>query len=58
MPADRRTIKITGHPDRYRRPNRTATQVRRRPDTVAFWAVVLGVFMVFMAVVTAQAGVA
>ena len=54
----RRTVKITGHPDRYRRPTRTAAQVRRRPDTVAFWAVVLGVFMVFMAVVTAQAGVA
>lgn len=54
----RRTVKITGHPDRYRRPGRTATQVRQRPDTVAFWAVLLGVFMIFMALASAQVGVA
>jgi hypothetical protein len=56
--VSRRTVKITGHPDPYRRPNRTATQIKHRPDRVAFWAVLLGIFMVFMAVVTAQAGVA
>ena len=54
----RRTVQITGRPEPYRRPNRTATQIRRRPDRVAFWAVLLGVFMVFMAVVTAQADAA
>lgn len=54
----RRTVQITGRPEPYRRPNRTATQIKSRPDRVAFWAVVLGVFMVFMAVVTAQADAA
>lgn len=54
----RRTVQITGRPEPYRRPSRTETQIRRRPDRVAFWAVLLGVFMVFMAVVTAQADAA
>jgi rare lipoprotein A (peptidoglycan hydrolase) len=51
-------VQITGHPDPYRRPNRTATRIKHRPDRVAFWAVLLGVFMVFMAVATAQADAA
>lgn len=51
-------MQITGRPDTYRRPSRTTTQIKRRPDRVAFWAVLLGVFMVFMAVVTAQADAA
>ena len=51
-------MQITGRPEPYRRPNRTTTQIKRRPDRVAFWAVLLGVFMVFMAVVTAQADAA
>jgi hypothetical protein len=50
----RRTVKITGHPDRYRRPSRASTQIKQRPDRVAFWAFLLGVSMVFMAVVTSQ----
>lgn len=54
----RRTVVITGRPEPYKRPNRTTTQIERRPDRVAFWAVLLGVFMVFMAVVTAQADAA
>ena len=54
----RRTVQITGRPEPYRRPNRTTTQLKSRPDRVAFWAVLLGVFMVFMAVVTAQADAA
>ena len=54
----RRTVQITGRPEPYRRPNRTTTQIKSRPDRVAFWAVILGVFMVFMAVVTAQADAA
>jgi peptidoglycan hydrolase-like protein with peptidoglycan-binding domain len=53
--VSRRTVQITGRPEPYRRPNRTTTQIRRRPDRVAGWAVLLGIFMVFMAVVTAQA---
>jgi hypothetical protein len=55
--VSRRTVKITGHPEPYRRPNRTATQIKHRPDRVAFGAVLLGVFMLFMALVTAQGGV-
>ena len=51
-------MQITGRPEPYRRPSRTTTQIKRRPDRVAFWAVLLGVFMVFMAVVTAQADAA
>lgn len=54
----RRTVQITGRPEPYRRPSRTSTQIKRRPDRVAFWAVLLGVFMLFMAVVTAQADAA
>ena len=54
----RRTVQITGRPEPYRRPARAATQIKHRPDRVAFWAVLLGVFMVFMAVVTAQADAA
>lgn len=51
-------MQITGRPEPYRRPNRTQAQIKHRPDRVAFWAVLLGVFMVFMAVVTAQADAA
>lgn len=58
MQLSRRTVQITGRPEPYRRPSRTTTQIRSRPDRVAFWAVLLGVFMVFMAVVTAQADAA
>jgi rare lipoprotein A (peptidoglycan hydrolase) len=56
--VSRRTVQITGRPEPYRRPSRTSTQIKSRPDRVAFWAVLLGVFMVFMAVVTAQADAA
>ena len=51
-------MQITGRPEPYRRPSRTTTQIKRRPDRVAFLAVLLGLFMVFMAVVTAQADAA
>jgi len=51
-------VQITGRPEPYRRPSRTTTQIKSRPDRVAFWAVLLGVFMLFMAVVTAQADAA
>lgn len=54
----RRTVQITGRPEPYRRPSRATTQIKRRPDRVAMWAVLLGFFMVFMAVVTAQADAA
>jgi hypothetical protein len=52
----RRTVVITGQavPGR-RRPSVTATRIQARPDRVALWAVGLGVFLVFMAVATANA---
>jgi rare lipoprotein A (peptidoglycan hydrolase) len=56
--VSRRTVQITGRPEPYRRPSRTETQIKSRPDRVAFWAVLLGVFMVFMALATAQADAA
>ena len=52
----RRTVKITGQsvPAR-RRPSPTATRIEARPDRIALWAVLLGLFLVFMAVATANA---
>jgi hypothetical protein len=52
----RRTVVITGQPvPARRRPSVTATRIQSRPDRVALWAVALGVFLVFMAVATANA---
>ncbi|MEK6228987.1 MAG: hypothetical protein AABM31_06650 [Actinomycetota bacterium] len=52
----RRTVVITGQPvPARRRPSVTATRIQSRPDLVALWAVLLGVFLVFMAVATANA---
>jgi len=52
----RRTVKITGQPvPPRRRRSAAATQIQARPDRIALWAVLLGVFLVFMAVATANA---
>ena len=52
----RRTVVITGQPvPARRRPSVTATRIQSRPDRVALWAVMLGIFLVFMAVATANA---
>jgi len=52
----RRTVVITGQPvPARRRSSVTATRIQSRPDRVALWAVLLGVFLVFMAVATANA---
>jgi hypothetical protein len=52
----RRTVRITGQPTPpRRRPPRTQSQIQARPDRVALWAFVLGMFLVFMAVATANA---
>jgi hypothetical protein len=53
----RRTVQITGQaaPPR-RRGLPTASRVSARPDRVALWAFFLALFLVFMAVVTANAG--
>jgi hypothetical protein len=52
----RRTVKITGQPVPARkRVPRTQTRIQSRPDRIALWAFVLGMFLVFMAVATANA---
>ena len=52
----RRTVKITGQPvPARRRRSAAATQIQARPDRIALWAVLLGLFLVFMAVATANA---
>ncbi len=52
----RRTVKITGQPaPARRRSSPAAARIEARPDRIALWAVVLGLFLVFMAVATAHA---
>ncbi len=52
----RRTVKITGQPVPVRRrPSPTQSQIQARPDRIALWAFMLGLFLVFMAVATANA---
>ena len=38
-----------------RRPSPAQAQIQARPDRIALWAVLLGLFLVFMAVATANA---
>ena len=65
-PPARRTVEITGHPagetprprlveiDR-RRPARTpAARVAHRPDRIALWAVLLGIFLCLVALSTSS----
>jgi hypothetical protein len=52
----RRTVVITGQPvPPRRRPPRAQAQIQARPDRVAMWAFALGIFLVFMAIATANA---
>ena len=52
----RRTVTITGHPvPPRRRRSPTARQIQARPDRIALWAVLLGLFLAFMAAATANA---
>lgn len=55
--AERRTITITGNPTpvRSRRRSPTQAQIVARPDRVALWAVMLGLFLVLVAAATAHA---
>ena len=56
-PAERRTITITGNPTpaRSRRRSPAQTQIAARPDRIALWAVMLGIFLVVVAAGTAHA---
>jgi hypothetical protein len=52
----RRTVRITGHPVPPRRRRSPAqSHIEARPDRIALWAFLLGLFLVFMAVATANA---
>ena len=52
----RRTVRITGHPVPARRhQSARRSEIEARPDRIALWAVLLGLFLVFMAVATANA---
>jgi hypothetical protein len=55
--AERRTITITGNPSPVRSRRRSPAQahIAARPDRVALWAVVLGMFLVAVAAGTAHA---
>ena len=55
--SGRRTITITGNPApaRSRRRSPAQAQIVARPDRVALWAVVLGMFLVAVAAATAHA---
>ena len=62
VPPRRRTVEITGHPgagptlprlveiDRRRPARRAIERIGPRPDRVALWAVVLGFFLILVAV--------
>ena len=55
--AERRTITITGNPTpvRSRRRSPAQAQIVARPDRIALWAVMLGLFLVAVAAATAHA---
>jgi len=54
--GERRTVRISGQPTPpRRRRSTTATRLSATPDRLALYAVLLGLFLVFMAVVTAPA---
>jgi Putative peptidoglycan binding domain/Lytic transglycolase len=51
---ERRTIVITGRPTPARRRSPASAQIAAKPDRIALWAVMLGLFLVFMAAATAR----
>ena len=58
--GERRTVVITGQPQPLpprRRPPVAAQQIQARPDRIALWAFLLSLFLVFVAVATANAAV-
>lgn len=56
----RRTVTVTGHPEprvRARRPAPTVDQrIGHRPDRIAMWAFALGMLLILIAILTANAG--
>jgi len=56
---ERRTVVIRGQvaPARRRPPRRAHERVGPRPDRIALWAVLLGVFLIVVAAMSAHLGV-
>jgi cell division septation protein DedD len=54
VPGERRTIRISGQPTAPRRRPAASSRVVSAPDRLALYAVLLGLFLIFMAVVTAS----
>ncbi len=56
---ERRTVVIRGQvaPPRRRPPRRAHERVGPRPDRIALWAVLLGVFLIVVAAMSAHVGV-
>jgi hypothetical protein len=56
--GERRTVIITGNPGPSpRRRSPAQVQIAARPDRIALWAFVLGLFLVVVAAATAHAAV-
>ena len=56
--GERRTVIITGNPGPApRRRSPAQAQITARPDRIALWAFVLGLFLVVVAAATAHAAV-
>jgi hypothetical protein len=62
-PADRRTVQITGRPvsslrlvevERRRPPRSAMERLGPRPDRIAMWAVLMGLFLCVVALTTAH----
>jgi hypothetical protein len=53
-PGERRTVRISGQPTAPRRRPAASSRVVSAPDRLALYAVLLGLFLIFMAVVTAS----
>ena len=52
--GERRTVRISGQPTPRRRPPTPSARVTAAPDRLALYAVLLGLYLVFMAVITAS----
>jgi hypothetical protein len=67
VPIERRTVRITGHPgaragisglfevDRRRAARRPVERIGPRPDRLAMWAVLLGLFLILVAATSSHA---
>jgi len=53
-PGERRTVRLSGRPTPARRRPAASSRVVSTPDRLALYAVLLGLFLIFMAVVTAN----